>query len=138
MPKIICELENASTEISGIKFIADKDGRLISETDVEEPHLSIFLSIPGYYADGVQPSASVDENESEKTDAAPDKESDAKPDAKVKETAAQRKARLKSEQEAAAAAAAEEAVAKETEGESDSSSEAPAEPAAESDEDEVF
>lgn len=88
MPKIICLLENAATEINGIKFLVNPDGDgLISDGDVEEPHLSIFTAIPGY--------SIVEE--------------DKQPDP-VKETAAQRKARLKAEQDAADQAAAEQAA----------------------------
>lgn len=102
MPKIICELENASKEINGIKFVVGEDGRLISESDVGEPHLSIFLSIPGYSAEGEE-DAGGDATASNHQEPAQDKEP-AKPKA---ETAAQRKARLKAEQEAAAQAEAQ-------------------------------
>lgn len=97
MPKIICQLENASSEINGIKFVPHGDSKhLISEADVGEPHLSIFLSIPGYVAEG-------DEQE---IDDDGDEEPKKSPEAAPKpETAAQRKARLKAEQEAAEAAA---------------------------------
>lgn len=93
MPKVICELENASTEINGIKFVPHANGKsLISEGDVGEPHLSIFLSIPGYVAEGDEQGA----------DDEPKKEPVVTP---KPESAAARKARLKAEQEAADAAA---------------------------------
>lgn len=96
MPKIICTLTNASTEINGIKFVPHEDGiNLISEEDVKEPASSLFLSIPGYIADGV-------------SDTEPPK---VEPEPVKKETAAERKARLKAEQEAEEAAAAEKAEA---------------------------
>ncbi|WNL63644.1 hypothetical protein ST4_086 [Aeromonas phage ST4] len=90
MPKVICELENSSTEINGIKFVFGEDGRLISEADVGEPHLSIFLSIPGYFVEGDE------DGDDDHKDPVPSKEPEP-----VKETAAQRKARLKAEKEAA-------------------------------------
>lgn len=102
MPKVICELENSSTEINGIKFVPHEDGqRLISEADVGEPHLSIFLSIPGYSVDG-------DDDHGDSKDPEPPKapESD-------KETAAQRKARLKAEKEASDKAEADRLAAEE-------------------------
>ena len=84
MPKILCTLENAALEISGIKFIRNPDGDgLISENEVDEPHLSIFTEIPGYALAEESP-APVAETK--------------------KETAAERKARLKAEADAAAAA----------------------------------
>lgn len=98
MPKIICTLANASTEINGIKFVPHEDGiNLISEEDVKEPASSLFLSIPGYIADGVS------ENEPPKGEQEPVK----------KETAAERKARLKAEQEAKEAEEAERMAAEE-------------------------
>lgn len=98
MPKIICALENSGTEINGIKFVPHEDGmRVISEADVGEPHLSIFLSIPGY---------SVDE----------DGEPPAKVEKKTKaETPKQRAARLKAEQEAAEQEEADRLAAEEAE-----------------------
>lgn len=102
MPKVICELENSSTEINGIKFVPHEDGqRLISEADVGEPHLSIFLSIPGYVVDG--DAIELDG----KQDAEP-----TIPKQKA-ETAPQRKARLKAEQEAAEKADADRLAAEE-------------------------
>lgn len=97
MPKVLCELENASGLINGIEFVPHEDGmRSISKEDVGEPHLSIFLSIPGY---------SVDES-GEKNEHGPSAAPAEKP-----ETAAQRKARLKAEQEAADKAKAEQEAA---------------------------
>ncbi len=97
MPKIHCTLENAALEISGVKFIPHPEGDgLISEADVGEPQLSIFMAIPGY--------AVLTEPAAINTDAAT---------AKNKETAAERKARLKSEAEAEAAASAPAAPAME-------------------------
>lgn len=104
MPKVLCELENSSTEINGIKFVVGEDGRLISEADVGEPHLSIFLSIPGYSVEGDHVDAGGDK----------DPETPAAPTQKP-ETAAQRKARLKAEQEAAAKVESERLAAEEAE-----------------------
>ena len=96
MPKIICTLANASTEINGIAFVPHDDGiGVISADDVKEPAYSLLLSIPGYIADGV-------------SDTEPPK---VEPEPVKKETAAERKARLKAEQEAEDAAAAEKAEA---------------------------
>lgn len=88
MPKVICELENASGLINGIEFVPHEDGmRSISKDEVGEPHLSIFLSIPGYCVEGGEGGQKALE---------PPKEPE-----QPKETAKQRAARLKAEQEAA-------------------------------------
>ena len=46
MPKVLCTLENASTEISGHKFTA-VEGGMLSE-DLDDDTAARFLSIPGY------------------------------------------------------------------------------------------
>lgn len=46
MAKIICTLEHASTEISGIKFEPTPDG-MVSE-EVTDDVAALFASIPGY------------------------------------------------------------------------------------------
>ena len=85
MPKIICTLENAGTEINGIAFVPHDDGvSVISADDVKEPAYSLFLSIPGYVAHDEEPGK--------------------------KETPAERKARLKAEKEAKDRAAEEKAA----------------------------
>jgi len=100
MPKVLCELENASGLINGIEFVPHEDGmRSISKEEVGEPHLSIFLSIPGYCVEG-----------GEKNEPEPPAATTEKP-----ETAAQRKARLKAEQEAADKAKAEQEAASKAE-----------------------
>ena len=104
MPKVICELENSSTEINGIKFVFGEDGRLISEADVGEPHLSIFLSIPGYCVEGDEDGDGADK------DPEPTKEPEP-----AKESAKQRAARLKAEKEATDRAEAERLAAEEAE-----------------------
>lgn len=82
MPKIICTLPNASDEISGVKFSRLNGDQLISE-DISADQAELFLSIPGYFAEGDAPE--VDEP----------KQAAAQP---KQETAAQRKARLKQEE----------------------------------------
>lgn len=92
MTKIVCTLDNASEEISGVKFAQNEDGLMVSE-DINDETADVFLSIPGYHvADGEsvpKPAAS---------------------ESKKPETAAQKKAREKAEAEAAAAQAASEAA----------------------------
>lgn len=103
MPKIVCMLENSSTEINGIKFVPHADGQhLISEADVGEPNLSIFLSIPGYCVEG----------DEDGDGALKDPEPTNEPEP-IKETAPQRKARLKAEKEAADKAEADRLAAEE-------------------------
>ena len=104
MSKIICVLENASDLINGIKFgpVEGVEG-LVSE-EVSESVASLFLSIPGYVLHGADGEEDGDTNTA-------DPESPAAP-APKKETAAERKARLKAESEAAEQAAAEEEAAK--------------------------
>lgn len=46
MPRVICTLQNASTLINGIAFVAHKLG-MISE-EVEEDIADVFLAIDGY------------------------------------------------------------------------------------------
>lgn len=46
MPKVICTLPNAATEISGVKF-TPADGGVRSE-DITAEQLASFLAIPGY------------------------------------------------------------------------------------------
>lgn len=52
MPRVICELPNASLEINGVPFEKMEDGRIRS-AEVEQEIADFFLSIPGYLADGV-------------------------------------------------------------------------------------
>ncbi len=47
MPKVICKLENAADEISGVKFTAMEDGGRVSE-EVSAEVAELFASIPGY------------------------------------------------------------------------------------------
>lgn len=47
MPKVICKLENAASEISGVKFAAQEDGSQVSE-DISAETAELFASIPGY------------------------------------------------------------------------------------------
>lgn len=50
MPRVICDLPNASLEISGIKFSPLDEGGLISE-DISEEQAKRLASIPGYTVD---------------------------------------------------------------------------------------
>lgn len=52
MPRVICELPNASLEINGVLFEKMEDGRVRS-AEVEQEIADFFLAIPGYLADGV-------------------------------------------------------------------------------------
>ena len=56
MPKVICKLPNASTEISGVKFTADEDGAMLSE-DVAQDVADSFALIPGYEIIGAKVTA---------------------------------------------------------------------------------
>lgn len=47
MPRVICTLENAGDEISGIKFHPLEDGGKVSD-DISAEQVELFLSIPGY------------------------------------------------------------------------------------------
>lgn len=50
MPRVICDLPNASDEINGIKFHPlDDGGRISDEIDAETA--ALFASIPGYVLD---------------------------------------------------------------------------------------
>lgn len=46
MPRVICELENASELINNIRFTADR-GQMVSD-EVDEATAAAFCSIPGY------------------------------------------------------------------------------------------
>lgn len=50
MPRVICDLPNASAEISGVKFHPLDDGRLISD-EIAADQAERFISIPGYALD---------------------------------------------------------------------------------------
>lgn len=56
MPRVICDLPNASAEISGVKFHKLDDGGLISD-EISQEQAELFASIPGYTIDedGVEP-----------------------------------------------------------------------------------
>lgn len=47
MPRVICNLPNASTEISGVKFHPLDDGGLVSD-EIDAELAATFLTIPGY------------------------------------------------------------------------------------------
>lgn len=63
MPRVICDLPNASTEISGVKFHKLDDGGLISD-EISQEQAELFASIPGYTID-------EDGNEPPKVEAKP-------------------------------------------------------------------
>lgn len=104
MSKIICVLENASDLINGIKFGPEEGVEGLVSEEVSESVAALFLSIPGYVLHGAEGEEGSDTNTA-------DPEPPAAP-APKKETAAERKARLKAESEAAEQAAAEEEAAK--------------------------
>lgn len=56
MPRVICDLPNASAEISGVKFHPLEDGGLISD-EISQEEAELFASIPGYAIDedGAEP-----------------------------------------------------------------------------------
>lgn len=47
MPRVICTLENAGDEISGVKFHPLEDGGKVSD-DISAEQAELFLSISGY------------------------------------------------------------------------------------------
>ncbi|WP_288076737.1 hypothetical protein [Pseudomonas sp.] len=104
MSKIICVLENASDLINGIKFGPEEGVEGLVSEEVSESVAALFLSIPGYVLHGAEGEEGGDTNTA-------DPEPPAAP-APKKETAAERKARLKAEADAAEQAAAEEEAAK--------------------------
>lgn len=50
MPRVICDLPNASDEINGIKFHPLDDGGRISD-EIDSETAAYFVSIPGYALD---------------------------------------------------------------------------------------
>jgi hypothetical protein len=58
MPKVICKLENAAAEISGVKFDVQDDGTRVSE-DISAEAAELFTSIPGYELLNEAPKAPV-------------------------------------------------------------------------------
>lgn len=52
MTKIRCTLPNASEEMNGIKFAVDAGGGMVSVDAVPEDLAAIFLSVPGFMAEG--------------------------------------------------------------------------------------
>jgi len=50
MSRVICDLPNASLEISGVRFQKLDDGRFISD-EIGDEATALFLSIPGYVLD---------------------------------------------------------------------------------------
>lgn len=50
MPRVICDLPNASDEINGIKFHPLDDGGRISD-EIDSETAALFASIPGYVLD---------------------------------------------------------------------------------------
>ena len=53
MPKVICTLPNAATEISGVKF-TPADGGMLSE-ELSADRAAGFLAIPGYVEHAEEP-----------------------------------------------------------------------------------
>lgn len=56
MKKITCNLQNASTEISGVPFVAQADGSVCAETD-DDAVVALFSGIPGYAVEDLAPNA---------------------------------------------------------------------------------
>lgn len=50
MPRVICDLPNASLEISGVKFFPLEEGGVISD-EISDEQTAAFLEIPGYVLD---------------------------------------------------------------------------------------
>lgn len=50
MPRVICDLPNASDEISGVKFHPLEEGGKISD-EISVEQAEVFSSIPGYTID---------------------------------------------------------------------------------------
>lgn len=55
MTKIRCILPNASEEMNGIKFAVDAGGGVVSVDAVPDDLAAIFLSVPGFTAEGGKP-----------------------------------------------------------------------------------
>lgn len=110
MPKVICNLPNASDEISGVKFSLMEDGRRISD-EIDASVAARFASISGYELDEVDDLPPVKTPEPVKA-AEPVK---AKSTAKAEKAAAEKAAKEEAEKLAAEQAAkeAEELAAKE-------------------------
>uniref|UniRef100_UPI00258E779D hypothetical protein n=1 Tax=Pseudomonas sp. TaxID=306 RepID=UPI00258E779D len=52
MTKIRCTLPNASEEMNGVKFAVDAGGGVVSVDAVPDDLAAIFLSVPGFTAEG--------------------------------------------------------------------------------------
>lgn len=115
MPRVICDLPNASAEISGVKFHKLDDGRLISD-EISDEAVERFCSIKGYILDEEERD---EEPEADKAPAAP------------KLTKAQQKALTK--KQAAEAAAQQPAEAASSQPEEDETKDAD-QPAVDTDE----
>ncbi len=107
MPRVICDLPNASDEISGVKFHKLDDGRRISD-EIDEEQANLFASIPGYELD--------EEEQEEETPPPPPPAPEAPKLTRAQQKAADKKAaeeaatKKAAEEEAARVAAEEEAA----------------------------
>jgi type IV secretory pathway VirB10-like protein len=99
MPRVICDLKNASDEINGIKFFPLDDGRRISD-EIDDATANRFASIPGY---------SLDEEDS--PPATPAKPVEPPKLTKAQAKAAEKAAEKAAQEELAAKEAAEKAAA---------------------------
>lgn len=61
MAKVICTLENASDEISGVKFKKHPDGAGMVSEDISDEQAARFASIPGYELVGAKKADSATE-----------------------------------------------------------------------------
>lgn len=116
MPKVICKLENAADEISGVKFAAREDGFKVSE-ELSDEAAAVFLSIPGYELEQIDPEAEAARKAAEAEAAAKAAEEAAKKAAEAKAAAKTVKGGKKAAAEPAAPAAAPSATAEGGEGE---------------------
>lgn len=65
MPKVICTRPNASTEINGVKFTVLEDGSGVISEEISAEAAELFLSIPGYHAEGDAPGGEGGEKQPE-------------------------------------------------------------------------
>lgn len=110
MPRIICDLPNASEEINGVRFAPDGPGGAMRSAVVDEATAAAFLAIPGYRADpDTDEAARERQAESERLAAAADEAATAAR-AELERAAAERRAaaRARAPRSADAGAAADQ------------------------------
>lgn len=97
MPRVICELPNASELISGVKFTKLDDGRMLS-AEIDEETANRFATVSGYYID-LEDLCDDNETEQEALEPAAPKLS------KAQQAKADKEAKAKAKEEADAAEA---------------------------------